>query len=217
VLGKAADNHVHAAPSSGAPARNDPNPRDDIERAALTIPAPGPSMNPTSGNTVRSYPANPVQQPSNFDSSRRLGRLTLAIVSGGCARSLRSLWKTACYLRAALGYWMQPQGTDCQERPWIQRVSNQSIGDLESLEPAHCALVKHSLVYVVYSVRGFGYGSFCFYHSLGTCFHNLVYICHSIAHLQVCSHLGSSVNTCFSTSSPEHKRGFFRTATKQLQ
>ena len=75
-------------------------------------------------------------------------------------------------------------------------------------------------VYLVYSVRGFGYGGLCFYqlcHSLGTCFHDLVHIYHSIAHLQVCSHLGSSVNMRFSTLSPERERGLFHTVTKQLQ
>jgi len=72
VLAKVADKHVHATPSSGAQVRNDTNPRDDIERVALTIPAPGPSMNQTSGNAVRSYPANLVQQSSNFDSSLQL-------------------------------------------------------------------------------------------------------------------------------------------------
>ncbi|RMD41868.1 hypothetical protein DV735_g3284, partial [Chaetothyriales sp. CBS 134920] len=50
VIGTVEDRHVHSTPSSGELVRDARDAKDDIERAALSIPAPGPSMRPTQGN-----------------------------------------------------------------------------------------------------------------------------------------------------------------------
>jgi len=49
LLGEVPDADVHDTPSSG-PLTIDTISRDNIERLALSVPAPGPSMNPTTGN-----------------------------------------------------------------------------------------------------------------------------------------------------------------------
>ena len=59
LLGEVDDNHVHATPPSGIDLGNDTHPRDDVERIALAIAAPGPSMNTISGDAVRLYLMNP--------------------------------------------------------------------------------------------------------------------------------------------------------------
>ena len=54
LIGRVADKHVHSTPSQGTLVRDAPNTKDDCERVALSVPAPGPSMRPTAGNAVRS-------------------------------------------------------------------------------------------------------------------------------------------------------------------
>ena len=49
LLGRVADQHVHATPSTGALISENIVPVDNVEQAAFSEPPPGPSMNPTRG------------------------------------------------------------------------------------------------------------------------------------------------------------------------
>ena len=53
-IGVVADKHVHDTPDSGDTILGATDTKDDVERAAMAVAAPGPSMNPTEeGNAVR--------------------------------------------------------------------------------------------------------------------------------------------------------------------
>lgn len=58
LLGRVPAGHVHDDSSSDGEIETfDTDPRDDIERTALSIPAPGPSMNSATNKTVRTSPS----------------------------------------------------------------------------------------------------------------------------------------------------------------
>ena len=52
LLGQVGDDQVHATPAGGHLVMYDLTPPDNVERCALSLPAPGPSMNPTATNAV---------------------------------------------------------------------------------------------------------------------------------------------------------------------